>query len=211
MTHESEPSGGITRLETERLQVASQRQLIWWRFKRHRVALIAMIIVIMYYLVAIGAEFVSTSDPRDGRSARALVPPQPIHLFDNGAFSPHVCAIEGSRDLYTLEKTYEADCSVKIGVRLFAQGFEYKFLGLIPASIHLIGVSDPDTYRAEETIFLIGTDTQGRDLYSRTIYGTRTSMTIGLVGVTMRPVHRHYSGRRFGLFLAAWQTISSSA
>jgi peptide/nickel transport system permease protein len=127
----------------------------------------------------------STSDPREGRSARALVPPQPIHLFDNGSFSPHVCAIVGSRDLYTLEKTYEADCSTKIGVRLFAQGFEYKFLGLIPANLHLIGVSDPETYRAEESIFLIGTDTQGRDLYSRTIYGTRTSMTIGLVGVTM--------------------------
>lgn len=185
MTNESEPSGGISRLDTERLHVASQRQLIWWRFKRHRVALVALVIVILYYLIALGAEFMSTSDPREGRSARALVPPQPIHLFDNGSFSPHVCAIVGSRDLYTLEKTYEADCSTKVGVRLFAQGFEYKFLGLIPANLHLIGVSDPETYRAEESIFLIGTDTQGRDLYSRTIYGTRTSMTIGLVGVTM--------------------------
>jgi peptide/nickel transport system permease protein len=169
----------------DRVSVASQRQLIWWRFRRHRIAVVALGIVILYYLVALGAEFVSISDPREGRSARAVVPPQPIHLFDEGMFRPHVCAVEGKRDAFTLEKTYEADCSQKIDVRLFARGFEYKWLGLIPSDRHLIGVRDHENYRAEESIFLLGTDIQGRDLFSRMVHGTRTSMTLGLVGVAL--------------------------
>ena len=169
----------------DRVSVASQRQLIWWRFRRHRLAVIALAIVILYYTIALGAEFVSVSDPRDGRSARAVVPPQPIHLFDQGVFRPHVCLVEGKRDAFTLEKTYVADCSQKVDVRLFAHGYEYEWLGLIPSDRHLIGVSEADKFRAEESIFLLGTDVQGRDLLSRMIHGTRTSMTLGLVGVSM--------------------------
>jgi peptide/nickel transport system permease protein len=169
----------------DRISVASQRQLIWWRFKRHKVAVVALVVVALFYLVALGAEFVATSDPREGRSARAVVPPQPIRFFDEGSFRPHVCAVEGRRDPFTLQRLYEADCSQKIGVTLFARGFEYRFLGLIPSDRHLIGVSDPEAHRAEESIFLLGTDTQGRDLFSRIVYGTRASMTIGLIGVAM--------------------------
>src|SRR5690606_16825993 len=134
----------------DRVSVASQRQLIWWRFRRHRLAVVALVIVILYYLVALGAEFLSVSDPREGRAARAVVPPQPIHLFDGGTFRPHVCVVEGKRDAFTLAKTYVADCSQKVDIRLFARGFEYKWLGLIPSDRHLIGVSDPENFRAEE-------------------------------------------------------------
>jgi peptide/nickel transport system permease protein len=169
----------------DRVSVATQRQLIWWRFRRHRLAVVALVVVLLFYTAALFAEFLSISDPRDGRSARAVVPPQPIHLFDEGAFRPHVCAVEGKRDAFTLAKSYVADCSQKIDVRFFAQGYEYKWLGLVESNRHLIGVSDPENYRAEETIFLLGTDIQGRDLLSRMIHGTRTSMTLGLVGVTM--------------------------
>lgn len=169
----------------DRISVAPQRQLIWWRFTRHRLAVVALAVVALFYLVALGAEFVATSDPREGRSARAVVPPQPIRFFDEGRFWPHVCAVEGRRDPFTLQRLYEPDCSQKIGVRLFARGHEYKLWGLIPGNLHLIGVSDPDTYRAEEVLFLLGTDIQGRDLFSRMVYGTRTSMTIGLIGVAM--------------------------
>lgn len=169
----------------DRVSVASQRQLIWWRFRRHRLAVIALVIVILYYLVALGAEFLSVSDPREGRSARAIVPPQPIHLFDEGSFRPHVCAVDGKRDPFTLARFYEVDCTQKIDVQLFARGYEYKWLGLIESDRHLIGVADPENYRAEETIFLLGTDVQGRDLLSRMIHGTRTSMTLGLLGVIL--------------------------
>jgi peptide/nickel transport system permease protein len=169
----------------DRLSVATQRQLVWWRFKRHKLALVALTIVLLFYTVALAGEFIAVSDPREARSERAVVPPQPINLFDEGRFRPHVCGISGSRDLYTMQRLYEPDCSQKFDIKLFARGFEYKFLGLIPSDRHLLGVSDSENYRAEETIFLLGTDTQGRDLFSRIIYGTRTSMTIGLIGVSM--------------------------
>ncbi len=169
----------------DRVSVATQRQLIWWRFRRHRLAVVALVIVILFYMTALGAEFLSIGDPLDGRSARAVVPPQPIHFFDEGAFRPHVCVVEGERDAFTLQKTYVADCTQKIDVSFFAHGYEYKWLGLIPSDRHLFGVRDAENYRAEESIFLLGTDIQGRDLLSRMIYGTRTSMTLGLIGVTM--------------------------
>lgn len=185
MSQKQTASNEITTLKEDRLSVASQRQLMWWRFKRHKIAVIALIVVILYYLVAFGAEFLATSDPRDGRSARAVVPPQPVYMFDRGGFRLHVCGITGKRDDYTLQKTYVQDCSQKVDVTFFARGFEYKFLGLFPSDLHLLGMSDTDNYRAEEWIFLLGTDTQGRDLFSRIIYGTRSSMTIGLIGVAM--------------------------
>src|SRR6185436_1183824 len=87
---------------------------------------------------------------------------------------------KGARDPQTFKRVYVADPSVKIPIRFFGEGFEYRFLGLIPATRHLIGV-DGD---ATETIFLLGTDVQGRDLWSRLMYGTRISLTIGLLGVT---------------------------
>jgi peptide/nickel transport system permease protein len=114
-----------------------------------------------------------------------LIPPQPVHWFQEGAFWPYVCAVEGARDPYTLQKIYVTDCTQKIDVAFMARGFEYKWLGFIPSDRHLFGVVDVENERAEERIFILGTDMQGRDLYSRIIYGTRTSMTIGLVGVAM--------------------------
>lgn len=172
-------------LVEDRVSVATQRQLMWWRFKKHKLALIATVIVILFYGTAFGAEFLATSDPRDGRSARAVLPPQPIYTFDKGAFRLHVCGVSGERDEYTLQKIYKQDCSEKIDLALFTRGFEYKFLGLFPSDRHLLGVADHENERAEERIFLLGTDTQGRDLYSRILYGTRSSLTIGLIGVAM--------------------------
>jgi peptide/nickel transport system permease protein len=171
--------------EEDRISVASQRQLIWWRFRRHKVAVVAAIVVALFYLVALGAEFIATNDPRDALpSARGLIPPQPIYLFDGWALRPHVCAISGGRDQTTFRMVYQRDCSQKIRVGFFARGFEYQFLGLIPSNRHLIGISEPGK-RAEDHLFLLGTDTQGRDLFSRIVYGTRISLSIGLLGVSM--------------------------
>ena len=184
----------------DRLSVATQRQLMWWRFKKHKVALIALIVVALFYIAAFSAEFLATSDPREGRSARAVVPPQPLYLFDEGEFRLHTCGTAGERDEYTLQKVYKQDCSVKAGVSFFAKGFDYKFLGLIPSNRHLLGMSDPETYPAEEYLFLLGTDTQGRDLYSRILYGTRSSLTIGLVGVAFSLLLGIFLGGISGFF-----------
>jgi peptide/nickel transport system permease protein len=167
----------------ERVFVASQWQLMWWRFRKHKLAMLSGVIVIGFYLAALGADFLAYADPNTSEAQRSLMPPQPIYFFDGWRFSPHVRAVKGRRDPMTFKRVYQADPEQKIPIRLFARGFEYKFLGLIPTNIHLIGVANG--YEAEKTLFLLGTDVQGRDMWSRLIYATRISMTIGLVGVTL--------------------------
>jgi peptide/nickel transport system permease protein len=168
--------------QEERISVASQRQLVWWRFRKHKLAMVGGIVVLMFYLVALFGDFLSTSDPVASDGQRSLVPPQTVHLFDNGSFSPHVFAVRGQRDPITLQRHYVVDPTQKVRVRLFAHGYEYKLLGLIPTNIHLIGTEGK---RAEDSLFLFGTDQQGRDIYSRLIHATRTSMLIGLAGVAL--------------------------
>lgn len=166
----------------ERISVATQWQLMWWRFRKHSLAIAGTIIVAAFYIVVLGAEFFAYSDPMACEAQRSLMPPQPIHFFDEGRLRPHVYAVSGKRDPITFKRVYEADPSQKIPVRFFAIGFEYKFLGLISADRHLMGVEGAE---AEQTLFVLGTDLLGRDLWSRLMYGTRMSLTIGLAGVVL--------------------------
>lgn len=165
----------------ERISVASQHQLIWWRFRKHRLAMISGVIIILFYLVALFAEFMAYSDPQKSDAKIGFMPPQPIIFFDEGRFSPHVCAVSGQRDLQTFQKVFKRDCNTKIPLKFFASGFNYKWLGFIPLDMHLIGVGEGNT--AEERLFFLGTDLQGRDMWSRLMFATRVSMSIGLVGV----------------------------
>jgi peptide/nickel transport system permease protein len=167
----------------DRISVASQRQLIWWRFRKHRLAMVSAVVIILFYLSALGADFLSTANPERSDAHLNLMPPQSINFFDNGRWSPHVCRVGGGRDPVTFRKVYQQDCSTKIPVHFFAEGYQYSFLGLFTTNRHLIGVGGG--YRAEETLFLLGTDVQGRDLWSRLIHGTRISLSIGLVSVAL--------------------------
>jgi peptide/nickel transport system permease protein len=166
----------------QRIFVATQWQLMWWRFRKHKVAVASAIVVAGFYLVVLGADFLAYSDPDASEAQRSLMPPQRVYFFDGWRFAPYVHGLKGARDPQTFKRVYRADPSEKIPVRFFAQGFEYKFLGLFPMTRHLIGVDG--SRDASKTIFLLGTDVQGRDLWSRLMYGTRISLTIGLVGVT---------------------------
>lgn len=166
----------------ERVSVAGQRQLIWWRFRRHKPAMAGLVVVVLFYLVAMSADFLATADPQASNGAQSLMPPQTIQLFDNGGFSPHVDRLASTRDPATFQLVYAPDPTQPIPVRLFAHGYQYNFLGLIKTDIHLIGTSDP---RAGSTISFFGTDQQGRDIYSRLLIATRTSLLIGLAGVAL--------------------------
>lgn len=164
------------------VSVASQRQLMWWRFRKHRIAMIAAGVIALLYTVVLFADFFAYSDPYDSDANRTLLPPQGIHLFDDGQFvGPFVYGLKGSRDAF-FHKIYVEDKSVRTPVTLFAAGYPYKLFGFIPSNVHLVGVQGA---RAEESLFIMGTDIQGRDLWSRIIYATRTSLTVGLAGVTL--------------------------
>lgn len=166
----------------DRVSVARQHQLIWWRFRKHKLALVAAIIVVAFYFVAVFADFFAYSAPNAADGRRALVPPQSISWFDSNGFNPHVHPLELTRDPATLQVHYAQNQSKNIPVRLFATGYPYKLLGLIPTNIHLIGTHGG---AAENSMFLLGTDDQGRDIFSRLIVASRTSLFIGLAGVAL--------------------------
>ncbi|MCL2000772.1 MAG: ABC transporter permease, partial [Planctomycetes bacterium] len=155
---------------------------MWWRFRKHKLAMAGTVILLLFYLVAFSADFLAYVDPERSEAHRSLMKPQPIYWFDEGSFRPYVYRQIGRRDPITFKRMYVPDTSAKVYLEFFGQGFSYKFLGFIPMNRHLLGVKDAEP---EEAIFLMGTDMQGRDIWSRLMYGTRTSMTIGLVSVAL--------------------------
>ncbi len=100
-------AGRADRATKQRIFVASQWQLMWWRFRKHRVAVASAIIVGGFYLVVLGADFLAYSDPDASEAQRALMPPQPIHWFDDGRFRPHVYGLKGARDPQTFKRVYQ--------------------------------------------------------------------------------------------------------
>ena len=173
----------VTQAE-ERIYVAPQWLLMWWRFRKHRVAVASGIVLALFYMIALGAEFLGTNDPGLPAATRALMPPQHVHLFDGWKPTfPYVYAVSGHRDPETRKRVYEVDTSEKFRLRLFARGFKYKFLGLLRTDRHLIGVGGGRS--AEEVLSLLGTDGQGRDLWTRLMLATRLSLSIGLAGVAL--------------------------
>ena len=188
----------------ERISVATQWQLMWWRFKKHRLAMASTVVVLLFYLVVIFADFLAYSNPLASEAQRSLLSPQRIHWFDEGRFSPHVYGFTGMRDPNTFKRVYTPDVNKKIPVRFFVRGFEYRLFGLIPMNLHLIGVEGTTP---EESLFLLGTDEQGRDLWSRLMYGTQTSLIIGLVGVSLSLLLGVFLGGISGLYGGILDTV----
>lgn len=186
------------------MSVATQWQLMWWRFRRHRLAMAGTVVVLLFYLVVLFADFLAYASPTASEAQRSLLPPQRLHWLDQGRWSPHVFGLKGLRDPTTLKRVYTADPEQKIPVRFLARGFPYRWLGVIPADRHLLGV---EAQPAEETLFLLGTDEQGRDLWSRVMYATRTSLTIGLAGVTLSLVLGIVLGGISGLYGGGIDTV----
>jgi len=172
----------ITTRAEERIAVATQWQLMWWRFRKHKLAMIGAVVLLLFYLTGFGADFLAYADPETSDAQLSLMSPKPIYFMDDGKFNPHVYAITGVRDPVTFKRVYKPDPETKIPVRFFGPGFSYKVLGIFETNIHLISVEGAE---AERTLFLLGSDVQGRDLWSRLMFGTQTSLTIGLLSVAL--------------------------
>ena len=184
-------------LPVERLPVSSHWTLIRRRFLRHRLAVAGAIAVVLLYAVVLFADFLACSDPYATNAQRALVPPQPIHFSLDGLY---VNGLARSRSTETLVLAFVPDLRVKVRVVFFAHGYPYRLFGILPTDRHLIGTTGAP---AEKTLFLLGSDTLGRDLYSRTVIAIRTSLTIGLLavlvslvlGVALGGLSGYYGGR----------------
>ncbi|WP_219414957.1 ABC transporter permease [Pseudonocardia nigra] len=172
------------RVDEAAFAVASQRKLIWWRFRRHRLAMASGVVVLLMAFVAVFAEFLAPSTPDSFDADHTYAPPQQLHVIDTSGggweFGLYVHGYTSERDPETLARVYEIDESQKIPVGFFVRGEPYELWGLFPTDLHLLGPSDPDA-----PMYLLGADRNGRDLLSRLIYGTRISLSIGLVGVAL--------------------------
>src|SRR3712207_5070698 len=117
----------VTTAAEERVSVASQWQLMWWRFRKHRLAMVGAVTVLLFYSIVIFADFLAYADPEVSDAQRGLIAPQGIHWFlDDGTFQPHVYGLVGKRDPLTFKRVYAPDPENKVPVQFFAQGFPYK-------------------------------------------------------------------------------------
>lgn len=155
----------------------------WWRLQ-HKAALGGAVMLAFWLLVAVGCEFVAPYDPLATREVLPLVPPQPLRIRDAAGqwHMPFVYGLRRARDPATLRLVYTEETSVRYAVRLFVQGDGYLFWGRWPANRHLFGLSAPV---AEQSLFLLGTDRLGRDLFSRLCYGARVSLSLGLLSAAL--------------------------
>jgi peptide/nickel transport system permease protein len=167
---------------TEAIYVAPNWKLGWWRFKKHRLALLSSVIVIVIATTAIFPNFYSTLPPEESDSIRSFVPPQSLHFFGPDGAYMYVYDITGQRNPKTLMMEWVADETKILPVKLFAQGYSYQLFGLIDTNIHLLGVADP---AGDQKFHLLGTDRLGRDQWSRLMVGTQVSLSIGLVAVLL--------------------------
>jgi peptide/nickel transport system permease protein len=184
---EMDDDTGIERIDErgdaadERYYYASQWQLIRWRFMRHRLAFISLILLVILYLLAIFAEVVTpyiTTRRFDGYQS---APPSRIRLFsEQGLQRPFIYGLDRTLNQQTFRYEFTEDTSEIHPIRFFVRGDEYKFWGLWRTNLHLFG-----TDQGAPPILLFGADELGRDIFTRTIYGARVSLSIGLIGVML--------------------------
>lgn len=169
--------------KTEELQAvaqASQFQLMWWQFRRHRMALASGIFLILIYLMIIISEFLSPYNLHTRNIDFIYSPPQTLRFMHEGAFvGPFVYGQRMTLNMDNLKRVYTDDTSDVQKLRFFCRGDAYKFWGLFKSDVHLVCPAEGGQF------FFLGTDRLGRDMLSRILYGARISLTIGALGVMM--------------------------
>ena len=166
--------------EQERYYLASQWQLMWWKFIRHRLALVSGGFLLLMYVSILISEFLAPYNLHSRNINAIYAPPQSVHMFHEGEFiGPFVYGTHYRLNLRNLRREYTEDTSKIYRVNFFCRGDEYDFWGMGTGDLHLFCVEEGGT------LFLLGTDRLGRDILSRILYGARISLTIGLIGIMM--------------------------
>ncbi|QGN32767.1 ABC transporter permease [Microlunatus sp. Gsoil 973] len=183
--------------EQSNIGEVSQTRLMLRRFKRSKLAVVSVIILGLMYLGAVFAPFLSPNDPAAVDADYKFSKPSQLTFSGGG---PGICRVSQKIDPINIRTIYTTDCNNAIPLHFFGKGFEYKLLGIIPTDRHLVTVN-------EGKLLLFGADSQGRDIMSRMIFGSRVSMTIGVLGVLIATVLGSIIGTISGYIRGATDTI----
>ena len=169
-------------------------RLMWWKFKRHRLAVASGIFLAALYFMILICEFLAPYNLHTRNMDFIYSPPQRVHFFHDGQFvGPFVYGRQMTLDMDTLKRNYTDDRSDVQPLRFLCRGDRYRFWGLVDGDLHLVCPA------VDGQFFLLGTDRLGRDVLSRIIYGARISLTIGLVGISVQLPAGHRHRRAGGL------------
>lgn len=190
------------RTPEDRIQFASQRQLIWWRFRKHRLAAVGLVLLGLIYLTAAFCEFLAPTNQDAYDAKYAYAPPQQLHVsFDGG---PHLYVNEytSRANPETLRREFTENTEKPVRLGFFVRGEPYELWGLFGTDRHLFGPAERGA-----PFYAFGADEQGRDLLSRIIYGARVSMSVGLIGVFVALLLGILLGGVSGYFSGATDTV----
>ncbi len=178
---------------------ASTRQLVWWRFQKHTLAMIGMWVIVGLYVVTLFCEFLAPYFKDTRHFEHVYEPPSSVRIFDaqGDLRRPFVYGTEMDFNTETQQINLKEDTTAIFPIKLFVRGDDYNFWGLFKSNLHLFGVEPPGR------IFLFGTDRMGRDMFSRCLFGSRISLSIGMIGVFMSLVFGLILGGISG-YLGGW-------
>ncbi|CDZ33778.1 ABC-type dipeptide/oligopeptide/nickel transport system, permease component [Neorhizobium galegae bv. officinalis] len=177
---ETGPSFNLTGKD---IAVAGQWRLFWLKFKKHKIALASLVVIVFMYLVAAFADFIAPFDPNATNARFTYAPPQGFSLFHDGSFQPNVKQLKMTLNTESMRREFVSDSAKPVSVGFLVKAPQpYYLLGLIPMQTKLFGLMDP---QVGDSLYIFGADRLGRDIFSRVVHGAQISLSIGLVGVFM--------------------------